>query len=122
MPKTKQLLTGAEAKIIGAIWERPGRTMMEITAALEAETGWSKHTVTTLLKRMVGKGTVVMDASGPVRRYFPAIAREEMARRETRGLLERFYGGSAARLTRDLLAEGLLSRADIEAMLHTKDA
>ena len=122
MPKAKRLLTEAEGKILAALWERPGLTMMEITRLLERETAWSKHTVTTLLKRMLDKGTVAMDDTGRTRRYHPAVTREAVVRQETLALLERFFGGEAAELLRWLAAEGRLKREDLEAVLmDTKD-
>ena len=44
--------TDAEWKIMEGLWESQPRTMAEITRALEPETGWTRHTVITLLKRM----------------------------------------------------------------------
>ena len=117
MPKTKRLLTEAEAKILDVLWETPNRTMMEITRALAPDTAWSKHTVTTLLKRMVDKGTVLMDAAGSVRRYRPAVEREAFLRLETRELLERLFEGKAALLAQYLAETGELTRADIEGLL-----
>ena len=122
MPKTKRLLTEAEAVILAALWERPGQTMMEITRAVERETAWSKHTVTTLLKRMIDKATVLMDDAGPVRRYSPAIDRETVKRMETRSLLDRLFGGSPAALTRWLVESGELGRAELETILEDTKA
>lgn len=122
MPKTKSKLTEAEGKILEVLWEKPDRTMMDVTRALEADTGWSKHTVTTLLKRMIDKGTVSMDATGPVRRYSPAIGREEVMRLETRSLLDRLFFGKAVLLARQLMKDGELSREDVEALLKTIDS
>ena len=51
-------LTEAEWKIMLLLWEKSPRTMMELTRALAEDTGWSKHTVITMLKRMAVKGTV----------------------------------------------------------------
>lgn len=50
-------VTNAEWKIMNILWEQP-RTIMQITSMLSEETGWTKHTVITLLKRMQEKGTV----------------------------------------------------------------
>ena len=121
MPKTKRKLTEAEAKILEVLWEKPDRTMMEITHALEEHTGWSKHTVTTLLKRMIDKETVAMDDTGTVRRYSPAIGREAVIRLETRLLLDRLFSGKASLLARHLVEEGELSREEIESLLKMTD-
>ena len=122
MPKTKSKLTEAEGKILEVLWEKPDQTMMDVTHALLEDTGWSKHTVTTLLKRMIDKGTVAMDCSGPVRRYSPAIGREAVMRLETRSLLDRLFSGKASLLVSNLVEDGELSREDIEALLKTIDS
>ena len=48
-------LSDAEWKIMNVLWEQAPRTMMQITNALKAETGWTKHTVMSFLKRMEEK-------------------------------------------------------------------
>ena len=47
--------TEAEWKIMEVLWDSAPRTMSEITKALEPTTGWTRHTVITLLKRMLMK-------------------------------------------------------------------
>ena len=47
--------TDAEWKILEVLWDRAPRTMTEITKTLAPETGWTRHTVITLLKRMEEK-------------------------------------------------------------------
>ena len=113
----KRIVTDSEWKIMELLWKREHMTMMEITAALQEETGWSKHTVTTLLKRMMEKGTIAMDDSGPVRRYTPAIAKEDVAREETRLLLRRLFSGKASLLVSNLVEEGQLSEEDLTALM-----
>lgn len=94
----KRLVTEAEGKIMGVLWAQSPLTMMEITHQLEKETGWTKHTVTTLLKRMLDKGTIAVDVSGPVRTYSPLMAKDDAARQETKSLLKRMFSGKAALL------------------------
>ena len=51
-------LTDAEWKVMTVLWEQSPRTMMEITNALKKETGWTKYTVMSFLKRMEEKGAL----------------------------------------------------------------
>ena len=46
-------VTEAEWKIMEVLWDHSPRTMTEITAILEPTTGWTRHTVITLMKRML---------------------------------------------------------------------
>ena len=87
-------LTEAEWKIMLLLWEKSPRTMMELTRALAEDTGWSKHTVITMLKRMAVKGTVRICEDGPVKTYFPAVAKDRVAREQTQTLLRRLFRGA----------------------------
>lgn len=113
----RKVLTEAEEKIMEVLWERSPRTMMEITHALEAETGWSKHTVTTLLKRMQQKQTILVDMAGAVRRYAPALNKDEVAREQTHSLLRRMFAGKASLLVENLVEDGELSEDDLRELL-----
>ena len=46
-------VTDSELRILELLWERGALTVREIQEGLEIETGWSKHTVISLLKRMM---------------------------------------------------------------------
>ncbi len=109
-------LTEAEWKIMLRLWERSPQTMMELTRSLAPETGWSKHTVITMLKRMSAKGTVHMDETGPVKLYAPAVSRDRVAREQTQTLLDRLFGGRPSLLISELLDRGALNAEEIAAI------
>jgi len=109
--------TEAEWKIMAVLWEDAPRTMSEITRALAPSTGWSRHTVITLLKRMQDKGAVSVDEGGPVKRYTPLITREEASSYETKKLLSQVYAGKASLLVQNLVDSGELTIRDVEELL-----
>ena len=47
---------------------------MQLTHALEADTGWTKHTVITMLTRLETKDAVRWEQIGRTRHYSPVIA------------------------------------------------
>lgn len=110
-------LTEAEWKIIRVLWDANPRTLMEVTRALEAETGWTKHTVLTLLKRMLAKGTVRLDVRGGAKAYVPAVEKDKVAGEQARTLLSRLFSGRAALLVNTLVEQGEVSQGEIEEML-----
>jgi len=115
-------LTEAEWKIMLRLWDESPQTMMQLTRALEPETGWSKHTVITMLKRMHLKGTVLVDETGPVKTYSPAVERSRVAREQTHTLLNRLFSGRASLLVSELVQQGELSEqelADLEEIIKT---
>ena len=80
-------VTEAEWKIMEVLWDHSPRTMGEITRILEPETGWTRHTVITLLKRMTEKGAVSVDDSERAKLYTPLISREEASTVESSSLV-----------------------------------
>ena len=116
--------TEAEWKIMELLWDRAPRPMSEITKELEPATGWSRHTVITLLKRMQEKHTVAVDESGDVKMYSPLITREEASQMQTKKLLSRVFSGKASLLINHLVDSGeitLKQMDELMEMLHKSE-
>ncbi len=109
--------TEAEWRIMETLWDYHPRTMGDITKTLEPATGWTRHTVITLLKRMQDKGSVTVDESGPVKLYSPTITREEASATQTRKLLDRVFEGKASLLINHLVDSGEVTVDEIESAL-----
>ena len=59
-------LSDSEWKLMNRLWEQSPRTIMELTASLKEDTGWSKNTVITMLARLEAKGpSGTRRAAGP---------------------------------------------------------
>lgn len=113
----KIALTEAEWKIMQILWESGSMTMMEITRALEEATGWTKNTVTTLLKRMIQKGTVSVDETGNVKRYSPHVEKGRVTREQTDTLLTRLFSGKASLLVANLVEQGKMTEDEIKELM-----
>ena len=116
--------TEAEWKIMELLWDRAPRPMSEITKELEPATGWSRHTVITLLKRMQEKHTVAVDESGDVKMYSPLITREEASQMQTKKLLNRVFSGKASLLINHLVDSGEITLKEMDElmdMLHKSE-
>lgn len=105
-------LSDSEWKLMNHLWDRSPRTIMELTAAVKDETGWSKNTVITMLDRLAAKGAVRYEA-GRARQYYPAVDRADAARAETESFLSKVYGGSLGLMVSNLVEAKALSEADI---------
>ena len=114
-------VTEAEWKIMEVLWDHSPRTMTEITAVLAPATGWTRHTVITLLKRMVEKGSISVDESGRAKRYAPLITREEASSEETHKFLSHVFKGQASLLVSHLVDAGDLSEDDLRQILDVLD-
>lgn len=109
--------TEAEWKILEVLWDHAPRTMSDITRTLEPGTGWTRHTVITLLKRMQDKGSVLVDESGPVKTYSPAITREAASATQTRKFLSSIFRGKPSLLINTLVDSGEMSLKEVEELL-----
>ena len=109
--------TEAEWKIMEVLWDFSPRTMAEITKELEPSTGWTRHTVITLLKRMQEKGSVSVDETGSVKRYFPRVTREEASKEQTQKLLARVFSGKASLLIHNLIDSGEMTVDEMQEVL-----
>ena len=109
--------TEAEWKIMEVLWDHAPRTMSEITKALEPTTGWTRHTVITLLKRMLEKGTVAVDESGDVKRYTPLMTQEEASTQETRKFLSHIFSGKASLLINHLVDSGEITLKEMDELM-----
>ena len=112
----KITLSNMEWKLMNRLWDSAPMTLMELTRALEEETGWTKHTVITMLSRLETKGAVRWEQDGRARSYFPIIARDDARRDETASFLDRVYGGKLGLMVSTLVGEHALTREDIDEL------
>ena len=101
----------SELKILEILWEGGELSAREIASQASGQVGWSKTTTYTVLKKCVEKG--LAERSEPGFRCRALVSREEVQRQETRGLIDRMYGGSADRLVASLLDGRALSGEEI---------
>lgn len=111
----KVSLSDGEWKLMYKLWEESSRTIAQLTAALQPETGWSKHTVITMLNRLEGKGAVSHDGGTP-RHYSATLAKEDAARAETRSFLDKVYGGRLGLMMSAMVDSRSLTQQDIDEL------
>jgi BlaI family penicillinase repressor len=106
-------LSDGEWRLMNRLWERSPMTIMELTKALREETGWSKHTVITMLSRLEVKGAVHYEEGQKAKQYFADLNREDAARAETESFLDKVYGGSLGLAMNALVDSRALTEEDI---------
>lgn len=109
--------TEAEWKILEVLWDHAPRTIAEITKALEEKTGWSRHVIITLLKRMEEKGTVVVDETGPAKRYSPKVSQQEANTEETGKFLSHVFKGDVSLLINHLVDTDRITANDLQQIV-----
>ena len=105
----------SEWSIMELLWETP-RTLMELVSTLSETVGWSKSTVTTMVRRMTDKGLVEFDTDGRTKVFRAAVSREDVVSQETDSLLTRAYQGSLGLMLSAMVSSKRLSKSDIDAL------
>ncbi len=109
-------LSNMEWKLMNRLWDSAPATLMELTHSLAEETGWTKHTVITMLTRLENKQAVCWKQVGRTRHYSPLVTREDARREETASFLERVYGGKPGLLMSTLMVSRALTKDDIDEL------
>lgn len=109
-------LSNMEWKLMAPLWKSAPMTLMQLTRALAPDTGWTKHTVITMLTRLEGKGAVRWEQVGRTKHYSPLISQEEARREETAGFLDRVYGGRLGLMVNALVEDHALTKEDIDEL------
>ncbi|MBQ9330073.1 MAG: BlaI/MecI/CopY family transcriptional regulator [Oscillibacter sp.] len=112
MAHTPTSLSPSEWQVMEALWARP-QTLMELSRTLAQSAGWSKSTVSTMLRRMEEKGLVTYDQAGRTKTFRSAVERDDVVAAETESLLRRAYHGSVGLLVNTLVGRSRLSSAEI---------
>jgi BlaI family transcriptional regulator, penicillinase repressor len=109
--------TAGELAILSVLWRRGPSTVREVrddlAAGPQATDPPGYTTVLKLLQIMTDKGLVCRDERARAHVYRAAAAAEQTQRRLVRDLVERAFGGSAARLVLQALAAKPATRAEI---------
>ena len=106
-------ISEAESAVMETLWQRSPLTSEEVVAALAQSRQWQEATIKTLLNRLLKKGAVTVEKEGRRYLYTPALGRDEWLTRESKGLLDRLFGGRVAPLVAHFSEHRKLSRKDI---------
>lgn len=127
MPKTprnqpSQSLSGAEWEVMKVIWDHGPQAARDVYAALPDDVSWAYKTVKTLLSRLVAKGALDYEQIGNSYLYRAAVARDQMTRKEMRGLFSRVTGAALSPVLAHFIEEADLSDDEIRQLKRQLDA
>lgn len=106
-------ISEAESVVMEVLWRRAPRTAEDVVAELARSQDWQEATVKTLLNRLLKKGALRAEKDGRKYRYVPVLKREDWVLQQSRGLLDRLFGGRVAPLVAHFSESGRLSKKDI---------
>jgi len=102
--RSKPRPTDAELAILSVLWQRGPSTVREVHAALGKSRTTGYTTVLKLMQIMAEKGLVERDERQRAHVYAARLAEHETQRQLVGDLLERAFGGSAAKLVMHALS------------------
>ena len=106
-------ISEAESAVMECLWQRSPQSAEEVLAVLAERRDWQEATVKTLLNRLLKKGAVEAEKDGRRYLYAPVLQREEWLTRESKGLLDRLFGGRVAPLVAHFSEQRKLSKKDL---------
>lgn len=109
-------LSNSEWRIMENLWGEAPKTATQLIKAMEAETGWSKSTTKTVLKRMEQKGCIAYREGAKAREYYPLLKREEVVETETSHFINRLYNGSLGLMVNTLVKKQSISDEEMEEL------
>lgn len=114
-------LSDGEWKIIQLLWKESPQTIIQLTKALDEETGWTKHTVISYLKRMEEKGAVRYQTEGRTKQFYPLIEERDAELQETQYFLDKVFGGRLGLLLHTMVQQQSFSEDEIEELQNILD-
>lgn len=117
----KVKLTDAEWKVMETLWRDEPKTIMQITRELQEETGWTKYTVMSFLKRMEDKGAVHFIEGEKAKLYYSDLKREDASLQEAEEFLGKVFEGKLGLMVNAMVKKQALSEEEIKELYAILD-
>ena len=109
-----QKIFESEYKVMELVWAHEPVSAKEISLLAAEQIGWNKNTTYTVIKKLEAKGYIKRTEPGFI--CTSLISADEVRKTETRGLVDRLFGGSKKALFSSLLEDETLTEKDIEEL------
>lgn len=119
---TQPPISETEQAVLKVLWDRgPGPVREVLTALGEQGHSWAYTTVQTLLTRLMAKGYVAADRSGPAHVYRAAVSRGELLQQRLSDLADTFCEGIASPLMLALVEGSAFTPEEIARLRELLD-
>lgn len=115
-------LSENEWYIMQVLWEKSSASLRELCDALSESKGWTKHAISSFLKRMLEKGAISVDESGKVKNYIAVWNKDETILEETQSIMERVYKGNLLLMVSNAVKEQKMTKEEIEELKSMLDS
>jgi BlaI family penicillinase repressor len=116
--RSKPHLTELQQAILDVLWSKGPVTSEEIRESLLPRHPLKDPSVRTLLRRLEARGFVTHDMDGKVFRYRAVEARQGLAARAVRQIIDRFWSGSTEQFLLGMVTEEVLTRQDLQRLMR----
>jgi len=112
------LITDSEWQIMQLLWKDAPLTITKLEKLLKDKTGWTKHTIITILRRMQTKETVTVEDNGRVKQFYPAFTKEDIYLTETKTFLSKLYEGKVGLMLSSMVDNEELREDEIDELIN----
>jgi predicted transcriptional regulator len=106
-------ISDAESAVMEALWKASPSTADDVFAVVGPMHRWQESTVKTLLGRLLGKGAVRVEKDGRRYLYSATFTRDDWLHTESKGFLDRRFGGRVAPLVAHFCEHRKLTKKDL---------
>jgi predicted transcriptional regulator len=106
-------ISEAESQVMEVLWTEHPLSSEDVVAALAASTNWREPTVKTLLNRLLKKRAIAAERDGRRYLYRPLLKRADYVHTQSKGLLDRLFGGRVAPLVAHFSEHHKLGKKDL---------
>lgn len=105
-----------EQAVMDYLWTHGSSTAEECREALASSRPMKDSTIRTVLRRLEEKGYLTHETQGRTFIYKASDARQNVAVRAVKGIIDRFCGGSAEELVLGMVDNAVLDRKQLERL------
>ena len=112
----KKILTKAEEQVMQVLWKVERGFLRDIIEEIPEPKPHS-NTVATILKILVDKEFVGIEAFGRLNQYYPIIKKDDYSNNSIKNLAEGYFDGSFSNIVSFMVEKNELSVNDLELLL-----
>lgn len=114
-------LTTAQLEIMQIVWDHGECSVTFLWEKLAESRSVARNTVLTMIQRLERRGYLSARAEGRAFRYRARVQRGRTERSRVKDLVDQVFDGSAERLVRSLLGEGMLDPDELSRLRGVLD-